>query len=148
MEKSLLRILATNLPENSIRPLIDATERLESFFQEKPHSFCDQPSKHNLTNEITRIEGRRDRDNKRKNRMNRDSSAPETIHHPATRFSSSNFPGRILYPLAWFLNRHTSSSLDPSSRRPLSGNPFYGESTEKTKKTKEVGRIKKGKKKR
>lgn len=52
MEKNLLRILAANLPENSIRPLIAAAERLESFFQEKPHGFDDQYSNQNFKKQI------------------------------------------------------------------------------------------------
>lgn len=34
---NLLRIVATNLPENSIRPLVPTAQSLQNFFQQKTH---------------------------------------------------------------------------------------------------------------
>jgi hypothetical protein len=42
----LLRIVATNLPKHSIRPLIPTTQSLQNFFQQKTHLVNSQKTTH------------------------------------------------------------------------------------------------------
>jgi hypothetical protein len=68
----LLRIVATNLPKHSIRPLIPTTQSLQNFFQQKTHLGNSQ--KTTLTLTFLKPNGRKNSIHKQKNQKGKSQS--------------------------------------------------------------------------
>lgn len=118
---NLLRVLAADLPEHSISPLIGTTECLERLFKQKPHSFGffgaqkskNQSSNRTKTTNLQPIETDSE-------------EAHQDISAGDRTFPAPNFHGMILFPPASSSIHQSSSSPDPSSTSSIaiSGRPW------------------------
>lgn len=130
----LPRVLASDLPEHSVGPVIRSTERLERLFEQKPHGFSNRSfqrtifglklnnhacfgAEQTLTVLSLRVKKiHREVSHRRRRLFFFFSLIPASF--------GANYRGTILAPPASFSNLRFSSSPDPNFQQPFSGKPF------------------------